>query len=170
MIKRVCVIGVGVFVAVSALIGIAPAEVSELTENKKLVQRTFDDVWNKGNLEVLEDIFSPKFVRHFPIGPPMIGLDNLRERVVKHRAAFPDWTEDVVHMIAEGELVAVQFKSTGTNEGSFLGNPPTGKRISIFEMSIFRIEDGKIIEQWILPDLLGLHKQLGFVVENSSSK
>lgn len=56
--------------------------------------------------------------------------------------------------------MVIHFVSTGTNEGSWLGNPPTGRRIQIHEMSILRIEDGKIAEQWLLPDMLSMQGQL----------
>ncbi len=69
-------------------------------------------------------------------------------------------------MVAEGDLVATHFTSTGTNAGSFLGNPPTGKQIRINEMSIYRIVDGKIAEQWLIPDLLSLNQQLGLVLQS----
>ena len=77
-----------------------------------------------------------------------------------HREAFPDWTEEIKHIVAEEDFVVIHFKSRGTNEGSLQGNPPTGKQIQINEVSIFRIADGKIAEQWLLPDLYSMQKQL----------
>ncbi len=68
-------------------------------------------------------------------------------------------------MVAEGDLVAVYFSSAGTNVGSFLGNPPTGQQINITEMTIFRIADDKIAEQWLIPDLVSLNRQLGLIPE-----
>ena len=85
---------------------------------------------------------------------------------MKHRAAFPDWKEVVNLVAAEGDYVALQYTSTGTNTGSFLGNPPTGKKIRINEMTIFRIVEGKIVEQWLLPDILSLNQQLGINMSN----
>ena len=101
------------------------------------------EIWNKGNLEIIDELYSPGFVWHFlPTGSETIGLDSLREQVRKHREAFPDWTEEIEHIVAEGDFVVIHFISRGTNEGSFMGNPPTGKSVQINEMSIFRIEDG----------------------------
>ncbi len=68
--------------------------------------------------------------------------------------------------IAEGDFVAIHFISTGTNEGSFLGNPPTGKQIHVNEMTIYRIAEGKIVEQWLLPDLLSSNQQLGLISQS----
>jgi len=135
-----------------------------LDRNKELVRRMDKEVWNKGNLEILDELYSPNFVWHFlPTGSATVGLESLREEVRNHRKAFPDWTEEIKHIIAEGDLVVIHFVSKGTNEGSFMGNPPTGKLVQINEMSIFRIEDGKIAEQWLIPDLLSLNQQLGFL-------
>jgi steroid delta-isomerase-like uncharacterized protein len=136
--------------------------------NKELVHRMNEEVWNKGNLEILDELFSQDFVRHFlPNGSDTRGLDQLRDHISSHRKAFPDWAEDIKLMVAEGNLVATQFTSTGTNDGSFLGNPPTGKQIRINEMSIYRIVDGKIVEQWLIPDLLSLNRQLGFIAQSN---
>lgn len=132
-----------------------------LERNKKLVRSMNREIWNKGNLEIIDELYSPDFVWHFlPTGTETTGLDSLREHVRNHREAFPDWTEEIKHIVAEGDFVVIHFVSRGTNKGNFLGNPPTGKRIQINEMSIFRIADGKIAEQWLLPDILSMQRQL----------
>ena len=132
-----------------------------LERNKNLVRSMNKEIWNKGNLEIIDKLYLPGFVWHFlPSGSETIGLDSLREHVRNHREAFPDWTEEIKHIVAEGDFVVIHFVSRGTNEGSFLGNPPTGKQIQINEMSIFRIADGKIAEQWLLPDMLSMQQQL----------
>jgi len=132
-----------------------------LERNKKLVLSMNKEIWNKGNLEIMDELYSSGFVWHFlPTGSETIGLDSLREHVRNHREAFPEWTEEIKHIVAEGDFVVIHFVSRGTNEGSFLGNPPTGKQIQINEMSIFRIADGKIAEQWLLPDIFSMQQQL----------
>jgi steroid delta-isomerase-like uncharacterized protein len=135
-----------------------------LESNKALIRRMNEEVWKKGNLEIVYKIFSVDFVQHFlPDSSETKGLDELRDHIRNHHRAFPDWTEEINLIIAERDLVAIQFTSTGTNGGSFLGSPPTGKQIRINEMSIFRIDNGKIVEQWLLPDLLSLNQQLGLI-------
>ncbi len=136
--------------------------------NKELVHRMNEEVWNKGNLEILDELFSPDFVQHFlPVGSETKGLDQLRVSIGSHRKAFPDWAEQIKRIVTEGDLVAIHFTSTGTNDGSFLGNPPTGKQIYINEMSIYRIVDGRIVEQWLIPDLLSLSQQLGLFIQSN---
>ena len=135
-----------------------------LERNKELIRHMNEEIWNKGNLEMVDEIFSANFVQRFlPDGSETKGLDELRDHIRNHRRAFPDWTEEIKLIIADGDFVAIYFASTGTNEGSFLGNPPTGKQIHINEMSIFRIVEGKIVEQWLLPDLFSLNQQLDLI-------
>jgi steroid delta-isomerase-like uncharacterized protein len=130
--------------------------------NKELVILMNEQVWTNGNLDNIEDFFSSDFTRYFlPFGSKTIGLEDFHEHVLNHRKAFPDWSEKINLVVAEGEYVVIQFTSTGTNTGSFLGNPPTGKQIRTNEMSVFRLLDGKIVEQWLLPDLWTLNQQLG---------
>lgn len=135
---------------------------SILEKNKDLVLTMNHEVWNKGNLETIGMLFSADFIQHFlPDNSELKGIKALRESVREHREAFPDWKEDIKHIVAEDDLVVIQFESSGTNLGSWLGNPPTGRKVHINEFSILRVKDGKIIEQWLLPDIFNLNKQLG---------
>ncbi len=165
MVKRIQIL-VGILFAASLIIlGCESTQETTLEErNKELIHRMNDEVWTKGNLEIMDQLFSTDFVQHFlPVGSETKGLVKFRESVRNHRQAFPDWAEEIKQIVAEGDLVATHFTSTGTNTGSFLGNPPTGKQIHINEMSFYRIVDGKIVEQWLIPDLLNLNQQLGFI-------
>jgi len=164
MVKRSHILVGMLFVASLIITACESTQETTLERNKALVRRINDEVWNKGNLEMMDELYSADVIRHFlPDGSKLIGRDELRDRIRNHRKAFPDWTEEIVLIVAEGEFVAIHFKSTGTNEGSFLGNPPTGKQIQTNDMSIYRIVDGKIVEQWLLPNLLSLNRQLGLI-------
>ncbi len=146
-------------------------EVTLEERNKELIHRMNDEVWTKGNLEIMDQLFSTDFVQHFlPVGSETKGLVKFRESVRNHRQAFPDWAEEIKQIVAEEDFVATHFTSTGTNTGSFLGNPSTGKQIHINEMSIYRIVDGKIVEHWLLPDLLSLNQQLGLGSKSKQSE
>ena len=157
-------IGMQIFIILFAISGRAFSQEEHLEQNKELVRRMDVEIWNKGNLEIIDELYSPDFVWHFlPTGSETRGIRGLREEVRNHREAFPDWTEVIKNIVAEGNFVVIHFVSKGTNNGSFMGNPPTGKLVQINEMSIFRIENGKIAEQWLLPDLLSLNQQLDFI-------
>jgi predicted ester cyclase len=132
-----------------------------LERNKNLVRQMNDVVWNKGDLDRMDEFFSPHFVRHFlPGDSELKGVDSLREHERMLREAFPDWREEIKHIVAEEDLVVIHFVSTGTNLGSWLDKPPTGRKIIINEMSILRIEDDKVAEQWLLPDIYSMEQQL----------
>ena len=134
---------------------------SIIEQNKELVLTMNKEVWNNGNLAAIDELFSADFVQHFlPDSSELKGIKAMREAVREHREAFPDWTEKIKHIVAEDDLVVIQFESSGTNLGSWLGNPPTGRKVHINEFTILRVEDGKIAEQWLLPDLFNLNKQL----------
>ncbi len=134
---------------------------SRLERNKELVRQMNAEVWNKANVDAIDGYYGPGFVLHFlPDGSEVRGIEGLREHVREHREAFPDWSEDIKRIVAEGNLVVIHYVSSGTNQGQWLGNPPTGKRVQINEISIFRIEDGRIAEQWLLPDIGSMEQQL----------
>ena len=137
---------------------------ANVIRNKELALLANEEIWSRGNFAELKKLFADDFVQHFlPSVTTTVGLDAFRQSLIDHREAFPDWTEVVNLVIAEGDYVVLQYTSTGTNLGSFSGNPPTGKKIHIHEITIFRIAGGKIAEQWLLPDTLSLNQQLGFV-------
>ncbi len=135
--------------------------------NKELALLANEAVWNRGNFDDLEEMFAEDFVQHFlPFGTQTSGLEDFRKDAMAHRAAFPDWAEAVNLVIAEGDFVVLLYTSTGTNTGNFLGNPPTGKKIRINETSVFRIVEGKIVEQWLMPDIHTLNRQLGLTASD----
>ena len=132
-----------------------------LSDNKAIVLRSEAELWSKGNLAVADELYSPDFVCHFVVGPEWRGLEGIKGEVRSHRTSFPDWHERVDDIIAEGDRVVIRFTSTGTQLGEFQGIAPTGRKVSIQEVAIFRMVDGKIVEQWGMPDIHGLMQQLG---------
>lgn len=148
-------------VIIVAITGCSATNDGALERNKDLVLRMNAEVWNKANLDAIDEFYTPDFVHHFlPDGSETRGIESLREHVRAHRAAFPDWREDIKRVVAEGDLVVIHFVSTGTNQGQWIGKPPTGRRVRLNEMSIFRIEEGRIAEQWLLPDIFSMQRQL----------
>jgi predicted ester cyclase len=82
--------------------------------------------------------------------------------------AFPDWREEIVELIAEGHTVAGRFRCSGTHQGEFLGEAPTGKRMEVEEVFFLRVEDGKFVDCCCLEDSLGRMRQLGLLPSRSS--
>ena len=133
-------------------------------QNKAVVRRLFDEVWNGGNLDVIPELYGTDFVAHYR--PPVDfgeGLDGVRAAVQRMRTAFPDYHEEVRLLIAEGEFVVAWFTVTGTHEGDLGHAPPTGKRFEIEEIAIFRLRDGKVVEQRGIPESWLLRQQLGLL-------
>jgi predicted ester cyclase len=129
-------------------------------ETNRQVVRQYHDVWSNGQVGILDSIMSPDFVCHFIGGLEWRGIDGAKNSISNHKNSFPDWTEEIVDMIAEGDRVVTRYKSTGTHQGSFNGVDSTGIKVTIYETSIYRIANGKIIEQWGFPDEVSLRDQL----------
>lgn len=142
-----------------------PREDSILAANRELIRRQHEEVWSKGNIAIIDEMYAPDFVGHFPFGQSG-GREELKKRVALHRAAFPDWTEQVEDLVAEGNQVVSRFTSRGTQRGEFHGISPTGRSVTISEAAIFRIADGRIAEQWVFPDVGSLLEQLENGSEN----
>jgi len=137
-----------------------------LEENKALARRAIDEIWSKGNLAVGPDIYSPNFVSHQDSHPDIgdvRGLSALIEFVREFREAFPDFHDTIDDQVAEGDKVVTRFTSTGTHKGVLMGLPPTNKRATWMGIAIDRIEDGKIVEEWVSWDLFGMMQQLSAI-------
>ena len=130
-------------------------------QNKASQQRFVEEVQNKGNIDVVNEVFAEDMVDHtpFPGLPP--DRDGARQVFEVIRAAFPDHDAVVVEMVAEGDTVATYKTFTGTHEGEFMGIPATGNKVTIRVMDFVRYRDGKIVEHWNIVDQAGLLQQLG---------
>ena len=129
-------------------------------ENKKIVQR-YQNIYNSNQLDALDevvskDLLTPKIMPGIPTG--------IEGAKAAHRimlAGFPDYQTIIDDIFAEGDKVAVRITMSGTHTGSFMGIPPTGKRVSFTGIYIARIADGKIVEHWGEEDGVSLLQQLG---------
>jgi len=130
-------------------------------ENKSLVRRFYEEVWNKGNLDVTEEVFAEDYGRHDLRSQALPGPAGQAKVAADFRAAFPDLGMEVDLILAEGDLVAARWTTEGTNTGPWGGNPPTGKPARFSGVNIFRFREGKIVELWNHRDDLGLMQQLG---------
>lgn len=131
-------------------------------ENKALVLRFYEQVWNEGNVEVADEVFAPDYVRH-DLRPTQArpGPEGQREIATAFRAAFPDLRMRVDLILGEGDLVAARWTTEGTNTGSWGGRPATGARATFSGVNVFRFADGKVVELWNHRDDLGIMQQLG---------
>lgn len=133
------------------------------SQNKATYRRFVEEVINEGNIDVVEEIFSPDYVDHSrPPGAPE-GLDGVRGIPKMFRGGFPDLHFTIDQMVEEGDLVATLVTGHGTHNGPFMGHAPTGNKATWASMGFFRVADGKIIEHWGSPDLLTLMQQIGAI-------
>lgn len=113
-------------------------------ENKAIVRRLYKEFFNEGNWAVADELFSPNYVnRVAPPGHPP-GPEGVKRNGAMFRTAFPDFRVTIEDLIADGDKVAVRFASSGTHKGTFLGVPPTGKRVEWAGIDMFTIAEGKL--------------------------
>lgn len=118
--------------------------------NKAMVRRLIEEVMNGGNLDRLEEFYTPRLARA------------ARRWIAPFQASFPDMRMEIVDLIAEGDQVVGRFQCSGTHLGEWLGHAPTGRRFErIDEVYMFRIQDGKITQAWGIEDTLKRLEQLG---------
>ncbi len=136
------------------------------TEENKAVVRRLLDVWEQGNIDLIDELLAPDYVNHSPATPEQpTGPEGLKGAVSMFRSAIPDLKMVVEDMIAEGDKVVLRYTLEGTHEGELFGIPPTGKRLSIKSIAVERVSDGKIREHWRVTDELGMMQQLGVIPE-----
>lgn len=135
------------------------------TEVNIAVVRRFWQGFNAHNLAVWDEVCAPDFVNHDPGLPtPDTDLPTTKQTIAAVMLApFPDIQSAEQDLVAEGDKVAVRRLFRGTHNGPFLGVPPTGKPITFSAIFWSRLRDGKIVEQWVNFDALGLLQQLGLV-------
>jgi steroid delta-isomerase-like uncharacterized protein len=139
--------------------------------NKNVVRRLFEEVWNKGNLPVADELFEQNYSHHDSSTPEFgRGSESEKKRVTLYRTAFPDVRLTVEDIIAEGETVTARWSCKGTHKGDLRGIAPTGKQFTISGISVARFTNGKMVEGWVNWDALGLMQQLGVVAEVGKAK
>jgi steroid delta-isomerase-like uncharacterized protein len=131
--------------------------------NSVVVQRFLEEVINQGRLEQADEIVAEDFVELDPLPGQRQGREGLKEVIGMLRAAFPDMHWVVDEMIAEGEKVVTRFTWTGTQQGTFMGIPATGRSVVVKGVVIDRIVGGMMTDSRILMDTMGMMQQLGAI-------
>jgi steroid delta-isomerase-like uncharacterized protein len=133
-------------------------------ENKDTVRRVYEDVVNNHNLDVLGNYFAPDYVSHKTPG----GLEGTRQLFVMLFEAFPDVRVSVDSLGAEGDRVWVRITMRGTQQGPFMGMPPSGRTFAATTVNELRLENGRIVEEWGVTDTLAMLQQLGIGQQQTS--
>jgi steroid delta-isomerase-like uncharacterized protein len=131
-------------------------------ENKALVMRIADDIWNQGNLAAVDDVMASDARYHGPHMPGGTGgRGDWRSAIAMYRRAFPDSHVTFEELLVSGDRIVGRWNATGTHRGELPGLAPTDRRIAISGITIYRIVNGRIGEAWEQLDLLGMWQQLG---------
>jgi steroid delta-isomerase-like uncharacterized protein len=141
------------------------------SENKAVVRRLYEEVWNKRRVELVDELMSPSHAMHNNHVPDScIGPEAYKREVARFMTGFPDLHFTVEDMLAENDKVAVGWTISGTHKGEFRGISPTGRKVSVEGITINHIADGKIMDSYISVDYLGLMQQLGVAPAFGPSK
>jgi predicted ester cyclase len=127
-------------------------------ENKAMMRRMVEGINAGAEEATVDELFAPRAARR------------VKRLFAEFRAAFPDWHEEIVQLVAEGDTVAGRFRCSGTHLGEFLGEAPTGKRMDVEEVFFLRVEEGKFVDFWALEDSLNRMRQLGLLPSRSNRR
>ena len=135
-----------------------------------VLRRLIDEGFTEGNLGVCDELIANDLVEHQSFGPDHAGGPEGVKAVIRSlRAAYSDFRLEVQALTVDGDLVWSRNVGSGTNDGPFMGRPPTGQQMRIDVFDLVRVRDGKIVEHWGVPDRRGALMQLGHVARPTPS-
>jgi steroid delta-isomerase-like uncharacterized protein len=134
---------------------------ASLEENKAISRRFIEELMNRGNTGIVDELAAPDVINHHLGLPP--GGESIKRWAAGLRSAFPDLAVTIEDMIAEGDRVMARVTVRATHGGTFMGIPPTGQKLEWEAHHVFRIADGKIVERWLLADMFSVMQSLGAI-------
>ena len=136
----------------------------DVHDARALIARIADELWNQGDLSVVDEIMAPGGAYHGPHMPGGTGdRETWRRAVGTYLTAFPDSHVTFDELVSCGDTVVGRWRATGTHRGPLPGVEPTGRRIEIGGITIYRLEGGRVVEAWEQLDMLGMWRQIGVV-------
>ncbi len=133
---------------------------------RALIRREFEETWLEGKPHVIHETSHAKRVTHRPVAGGSPTVEELRDvRAATHKA-FSDHKVRIEHLIVEGNMAAARIVISGKHTGEVSGVKPTGKEMRVTANGIYRIEDGRIVEDWTEWDNLSILQQLGLAPES----
>jgi len=137
-------------------------------ENRTIVRRGFEEGMNQKDLDVFSELLAPNYVNH-NMPTPAPGPEGFKQVMAMFVNGFPDFHITVEDTIAEGDKVATRGYFTGTHTGEFMNIPATGKQVKVSYIDIWRMENGKAVENWVQMDQLSMLQQLGVVPQQEGA-
>lgn len=133
-----------------------------LQQNQRLITCYFEEVWNRGRVELLDELLTHDYLNHSASVPDARpGPEDLKPIVQAMRRAIPDLHYEILDMVLAPDKVAVYLRMTGTQRGELFGLPASGRRLDVRQMQIEWIRGGRIAQHWRLTDELAMLRQLG---------
>ena len=130
--------------------------------NETVIRRFIGEVINNGDFSVLDELVQPNYVYRSP-DQELDGPEALKGLLAAYRTAFPDLNVRIDDLVNGGDKVVIAVTFTGTHEGDLMGISPTGKTVKINGMILSHFQEGKIVEEWEILDMLAMFQQLGIV-------
>jgi len=139
-------------------------------ENKAQFRRSYEEMFNQGNLAVVDELIAPDFVNHEALPGKNRGPESMRGLITWLRSAFPELHFTIEELVAEGDTIVGRVTMSGTHLGPFQGIPPTGRSFQQAQVHFVCFRDGKGIEHRAVRDDLGLMRQLGVIPAPAESR
>lgn len=130
---------------------------------KTIAQRLSVDLYGKGQIDLIDELFTEDYVVHTPTLGYTPDRAGLRQSVLDMHANLSDITSKVTHVVVQGDLMVIRWTVSAIHSGSFFGAPPTGNRCTTSGINICRLKEGKIAEEWQESDNLGMLQQMGLI-------
>jgi len=140
-------------------------------DNKAIVRRLYEEVWNKRKLEIISEVISPSHALQAPnISGSYVGPEAYKRQILLFLAGYSDLRFSIEDMIAEQDKVVACWTFSGTHRGDYMGIPATNKKVSVDGMTMHHVAGGKIMDSYSNWDALGMMQQLGVVPPLGSTK
>ena len=134
-----------------------------MVEQNKAITARATELWNTGDLSLVDDIHTADFANHDPSRLDVADLECYKRFIAEVRSSMPDYQVIAQDTIAEGDKVVTRWIGNGTHQGEYAGIPPTGQQATLAGVTIYRFEADKIAEAWWVYDSLGMMQQLGII-------
>ena len=132
------------------------------TDNTSIIRRFIDEGLNQRKADLIDEVYSAGYVGHDPDRPTPRTLEDLKQGFAGLLGkVFPDAQYSIERLVAEGDPVVWHWTFRATHQGEIMGIPATGKQISFGGINLFRLENGKVVEDWVFRDTVGMMRQLG---------
>ena len=133
-------------------------------------RRIFEEVWNRRNPAIIDELMAPDYVHHDVLSPEAFGLDGYKQFADRYLSAFPDLQMTIHDEVVTVDRIVTRWTATGTHDGDLPGLPRTGKKVSVTGITIARLSNGKFVESWNNWDALGMLRQLGAIPSDAMDR